>query len=48
VIIHDGLRRMYVDQEDIYYYITVLNENYPHPALPEGAEDGNTPDEEKK
>jgi pyruvate dehydrogenase E1 component len=40
VIIHDGLRRMYVDQEDIYYYITVLNENYPQPALPEGAEAG--------
>lgn len=35
VIIQDGLRRMYVDQEDIYYYITVLNENYPHPAMPE-------------
>ena len=40
VIIHDGLRRMYVDQEDIYYYITVLNENYPQPALPEGTEAG--------
>ncbi|MGE8211465.1 MAG: pyruvate dehydrogenase (acetyl-transferring), homodimeric type [Stenotrophomonas rhizophila] len=40
VIIQDGLRRMYVDQEDVYYYITVLNENYPHPAMPEGAEDG--------
>ncbi|WP_141058197.1 pyruvate dehydrogenase (acetyl-transferring), homodimeric type [Stenotrophomonas rhizophila] len=40
VIIQDGLRRMYVGQEDIYYYITVLNENYPHPAMPEGAEDG--------
>jgi len=40
VIIQDGLRRMYVDQEDIYYYITVLNENYPQPALPEGAEAG--------
>lgn len=40
VIIHDGLRRMYVEQEDIYYYITVLNENYPQPALPEGAEAG--------
>jgi pyruvate dehydrogenase E1 component len=40
VIIHDGLRRMYVDQEDIYYYITLLNENYPHPALPDGAEAG--------
>ncbi len=40
VIIQDGLRRMYVDQEDIYYYITVLNEAYPHPALPEGSEAG--------
>jgi pyruvate dehydrogenase E1 component len=40
VIIQDGLRRMYVDQEDIYYYITVLNENYPHPAMPDGAEEG--------
>ncbi|MBB3228689.1 pyruvate dehydrogenase E1 component [Luteibacter sp. Sphag1AF] len=40
VIVQDGLRRMYVDQEDIYYYITVLNENYPHPALVEGQEEG--------
>jgi pyruvate dehydrogenase E1 component len=40
VIIHDGLRRMYVNNEDVYYYITTLNENYPHPALPEGAEEG--------
>jgi pyruvate dehydrogenase E1 component len=40
VIMHDGLRRMYQEQEDIYYYITVLNENYEHPALPEGAEPG--------
>jgi len=40
VIIQNGLRRMYVDQEDIYYYITVLNEAYPHPALPEGSEAG--------
>nr|WP_019366148.1 pyruvate dehydrogenase (acetyl-transferring), homodimeric type [Pseudomonas luteola] len=40
VIIQDGLRRMYVDQEDIYYYITLMNENYQHPALPEGAEEG--------
>ncbi|MEE9160680.1 MAG: pyruvate dehydrogenase (acetyl-transferring), homodimeric type [Gammaproteobacteria bacterium] len=38
VIIQDGLRRMYVDQEDIYYYITVMNENYAHPAMPKGAE----------
>jgi pyruvate dehydrogenase E1 component len=40
VIIHDGLRRMYVDQENIYYYVTVMNENYAHPAMPEGVEDG--------
>jgi pyruvate dehydrogenase E1 component len=40
VIIHDGLRRMYVENEDVYYYITTLNENYPHPGLPEGAEEG--------
>ncbi len=38
VIIQDGLRRMYVEQEDIYYYITVMNENYAHPAMPKGAE----------
>ncbi len=37
VIIHDGLRRMYVEQEDVYYYITLLNENYMHPDMPEGA-----------
>ena len=40
VIIQDGMRRMVRDQEDIYYYITVMNENYAHPALPEGAEQG--------
>ncbi len=40
VIVHDGMRRMYQEQEDVYYYITVMNENYPHPALPEGAEEG--------
>ncbi|AZF53894.1 Pyruvate dehydrogenase E1 component [Pseudomonas sp. R4-34-07] len=40
VIIREGMRRMYVEQEDIYYYITLLNENYPHPAIPEGVEDG--------
>lgn len=40
VIVHDGMRRMYVDHEDIYYYITVENENYAHPAMPEGVEDG--------
>jgi pyruvate dehydrogenase E1 component len=40
VIIHDGLRRMYAAQEDVYYYITLLNENYPHPGLPPDAEAG--------
>jgi pyruvate dehydrogenase E1 component len=40
VIIHDGMRRMYVNQEDIYYYITAMNENYQMPALPEGANEG--------
>ena len=40
VIIQDGLRRMYQEQEDIYYYITVMNENYEHPAMPEGVEKG--------
>jgi pyruvate dehydrogenase E1 component len=37
VIIQDGLRRMYAEQEDVYYYLTVMNENYAHPAMPEGA-----------
>jgi len=40
VIIQDGLRRMYEQQEDIYYYITVMNENYAHPPMPEGVEKG--------
>ena len=40
VILHDGLRRMYQEQERIFYYITVLNENYTHPPMPEGVEDG--------
>ena len=38
VIVQDGLRRMYAEQEDVYYYITVMNENYEHPAMPEGVE----------
>jgi Pyruvate dehydrogenase complex, dehydrogenase (E1) component len=40
VIIQDGLRRMFKDQADVYYYITLMNENYPHPAMPKGAEEG--------
>lgn len=38
VIMQDGLRRMVQEQEDVYYYITVMNENYEHPALPAGIE----------
>ena len=37
VILHDGMQRMYAEQEDVFYYVTVMNENYPHPAMPEGA-----------
>ncbi|MGQ0512634.1 MAG: pyruvate dehydrogenase (acetyl-transferring), homodimeric type [Betaproteobacteria bacterium] len=40
VIIQDGLRRMVTNQEDVYYYITLMNENYEHPALPAGSEEG--------
>ena len=40
VILHDGLRRMYAEDEQVFYYITVMNENYSHPALPEGVEEG--------
>jgi pyruvate dehydrogenase E1 component len=36
VIVQDGLRRMYAEQEDVFYYLTVMNENYQHPAMPEG------------
>ncbi len=38
VVMQDGMRRMFHNQEDIYYYITVMNENYEHPAMPAGAE----------
>jgi pyruvate dehydrogenase E1 component len=38
-IVQDGVRRMLAEQEDVYYYITLLNENYQHPALPAGVED---------
>jgi pyruvate dehydrogenase E1 component len=40
VIIQDGLRRMVTNQEDVFYYITLMNENYEHPAMPQGIEDG--------
>ncbi|MDX6687251.1 MAG: pyruvate dehydrogenase component, partial [Baekduia sp.] len=40
VIVQDGLRRMVAEQEDVYYYLTIMNENYAMPAMPEGAEEG--------
>lgn len=40
VIIQNGLQRMYIDDEKIYYYITVMNENYQHPDMPKGSEEG--------
>ena len=40
VIVQHGLKRMLEDQEDVFYYITTLNENYEHPGLPEGTEEG--------
>jgi pyruvate dehydrogenase E1 component len=40
VIVQDGLRRMYGEQENVFYYLTVMNENYVQPELPEGVEDG--------
>ena len=40
VIIQDGMRRMCEEQEDVFYYITAMNENYTHPAMPDGAAEG--------
>ncbi|UTH76212.1 pyruvate dehydrogenase (acetyl-transferring), homodimeric type [Chromobacterium sp. IIBBL 290-4] len=40
VIVQDGMRRMYAEQEDVFYYLTLMNENYVHPAMPAGAEEG--------
>ena len=40
IIIQDGIRRMYQNDESIFYYITVMNENYEHPPMPEGAREG--------
>ena len=40
VIVQDGLRRMVQEQEDVFYYLTVMNENYQHPEMPAGAEAG--------
>jgi len=38
VIVQDGMRRMFAEQQDVYYYLTVMNENYEHPEMPAGAE----------
>jgi pyruvate dehydrogenase E1 component len=38
VVIQDGMRRMLAEQEDVYYYVTLMNENYSHPGMPKGAE----------
>jgi pyruvate dehydrogenase E1 component len=40
IIIHDGIRRMYEVREDVFYYLTICNENYQHPKMPEGATEG--------
>lgn len=40
VIIQHGMQRMYANQEDVYYYITAMNENYTHPAMPKDAAEG--------
>jgi pyruvate dehydrogenase E1 component len=40
VIVEDGIKRMYADREDIFYYLTVMNEQYEHPPMPEGVTDG--------
>ncbi|HEY9018810.1 pyruvate dehydrogenase (acetyl-transferring), homodimeric type [Thiomicrospira sp.] len=40
VIVQDGLKRMMQNKEDVFYYITAMNENYSHPAMPKGAEEG--------
>jgi len=40
VIVQDGLRRMFAEQEDVFYYLTVMNENYEHPEIPDGSEAG--------
>jgi pyruvate dehydrogenase E1 component len=39
VIVQDGLRRMFKEQENVFYYITVMNENYTHPDMPQGVEE---------
>ena len=40
VIMHDGMKRMYEQQQNVFYYISVMNENYIQPGMPEGVEEG--------
>jgi pyruvate dehydrogenase E1 component len=40
VIVQDGMRRMLAEHEDVFYYLTIMNENYAQPAMPEGAQEG--------
>ena len=40
IIIHDGMKRMFEQQENVFYYLTVMNENYAHPPMPEACEEG--------
>ncbi len=40
IIVQDGLKRMYQDAENVSYYLTLMNENYPHPEMPKGCEEG--------
>ena len=40
MIVQDGIRRMYQEQEDLFYYLTLYNENYPMPPMPEGVAEG--------
>ena len=40
IIVHDGMKRMYEKQENVFYYITAMNENYQHPEMPAGSEEG--------
>ncbi|TBW52894.1 pyruvate dehydrogenase (acetyl-transferring), homodimeric type [Marinobacter halodurans] len=40
VVVHNGMKRMYEDNENVFYYLTIMNENYPQPAMPKGIENG--------
>ena len=40
VLIAEGMRRMHAEQEDVFFYLTLMNENYPHPPMPGGVEEG--------